>query len=83
MLEFHHAFDLLSRKLTGWVQQFILLPNLLIALLILVATFFAARLVRRLVTNLLGRVSGSGTLNNLVVTVCYVGVLLVGMFFTL
>lgn len=84
MLEFHHAFDLMSRKLTGWVQQFILLlPNLLIALLILVVTFFAARLVRREVTNLLGRVSGSGTLNNLVVTMCYVGVLLVGMFFTL
>lgn len=84
MLEFNHVFDLLSRKLTGWVQQFILLlPNLLIALVILVATFFAARLVRRVMTNLMGRVSGSSTLNNLVVTMCYVGVLLLGLFFTL
>lgn len=84
MVEFNHAFDLLSRKLVSWMQQFILLlPNLLIALVILVATFFVARLVRRVVTNLMGRVSGSGTLNNLVVTMCYVGVLLVGLFFTL
>lgn len=41
---------LLSGKLIRWMQQFILLLNLLIALLILVVTFFAARLVHRLLS---------------------------------
>ena len=50
MTDVHRAFTLLSSKLIRWLQQFILLlPNLLIALLILVVTFFAARLVRRVV----------------------------------
>lgn len=66
------------------MQQFILLlPNLLIATLILVATFGAARLVRRVIMRVLPRVSPSSTLNNLVETTAYVGVLVLGMFFTL
>ena len=84
MREFHRAFDLLSGKLIRWVQQFILLlPNLLIAVLILLATFFVARFARRLISNFLPRVSHSVTLNNLVVTITYLAVLLIGIFFTL
>ena len=82
--DFSRAFHLLSDKLTRWVQQFILLlPNLLIALVILAATYFAARLVRRGLNRFLGRVSASGSLNNLIETTAYVGVLVVGIFFTL
>jgi len=78
------AFHLLSDKLTRWLQQFILLlPNLLIALIILTVTYFGAGLVRRGVRRVLGRVSASGSLNNLVETTVYVGVLVIGAFFTL
>ncbi len=67
-----------------WMQQFILLlPNLLIATLILIVTFFVARLVRRGIMQVLPRVSPSSTLNNLVETAAYVSVLVLGMFFTL
>ncbi|GAB2796731.1 small conductance mechanosensitive channel [Hymenobacter luteus] len=84
MTDINRAFTLLSGKLTRWLQQFILLlPNLLIAVLILVVTFFAARLVRRLMGQVLPRVSTHATLNNLVSTLAYLGVLLVGTFFTL
>ena len=84
MTDLHRTFDLLSGKLIRWVQQFILLlPNLLIALFILVTTFFAARLVRRLIGKVLPRMSTHATLNNLVSTLAYVSVLLVGTFFTL
>ncbi|MBD2768855.1 mechanosensitive ion channel family protein [Hymenobacter sp. BT664] len=84
MTDLHRAFALLSGKLIRWVQQFILLlPNLLIALLILVVTFFAARLVRRIMGTILPRVSAHATLNNLVGTMAYLGVLLLGTFFTL
>lgn len=82
--DFQRAFNLLSDKLTRWLQEFILLlPNLLIAGLILVATFFVAKLVRRLVRQFLERVSGSGSLNNLIETTTYAGVLVMGGFFTL
>jgi small conductance mechanosensitive channel len=82
--DFNRAFHLLSDKLTRWMQQFILLlPNLLIALLILVVTYYTAGLMRRLVNKFLGRVSASGSLNNLIETATYMGVLVVGTFFTL
>ena len=84
MTDFHRPFKLLAGKLARWGQQFILLlPNLLMALLVLTVTFFAARLVRRLVGRLLPRVSPSATLLNLVDTVAYGGVLLLGVFFAL
>lgn len=84
MPDIQRALTLLSGKLVRWLQQFILLlPNLLIALLILVATWFAARLVRRLVQRILPRFSHHGTVNNLLSTTVYLGVLLLGVFFTL
>jgi len=84
LTDFQRAFNLLSQKLARWMQQFILmLPNLLIALVILTATFFAARLVQRIINQFLPRVSHSATLNNLVATMAYVAVLLLGTFFVL
>jgi len=84
LTDFQRAFNLLSQKLARWMQQFILmLPNLLIALVILTATFFAARLVQKIINRFLPRVSHSATLNNLVATMAYVAVLLLGTFFVL
>ncbi|OGX81868.1 mechanosensitive ion channel protein MscS [Hymenobacter lapidarius] len=84
MTDIQRAFTLLSGKLVRWLQQFILLlPNLLIALVILVATWYLARLVRQLSVRVLPRMSQHATLNNLVSTTAYVGVLLLGVFFTL
>ncbi|UOG74847.1 mechanosensitive ion channel family protein [Hymenobacter tibetensis] len=82
--DFQRAFTLLSQKLSRWMQQFVLLlPNLLIALVVLAVTIVAARLVRRFINRFLPRVSHSVTLNNLVATVAYVLVLLLGTFFVL
>lgn len=84
LTDFQRAFNLLSQKLARWMQQFILLlPNLLIALVILMATFFAARLVRKFIDRFLPRLSHSVTLNNLIATIAYVAVLLLGTFFVL
>lgn len=85
MIEIRHTFELLSHKLLGWVEQFILLlPNLLITLVVLTATVFAARLTRRMLVSFLPRVSpGAVTLHSLVSTLAYVAVLLVGTFFGL
>jgi len=82
--EIERSFDLLYGKLLGWFRQLVvMLPNLVVAALLLVLTFAAARLVQRLVRQLLPRVSASVTLNNLVATLLYVLTLLVGIFFVL
>ncbi|GAA4363612.1 hypothetical protein GCM10023185_32450 [Hymenobacter saemangeumensis] len=82
--EVERSFDLLYGKLLGWFRQLVvMLPNLVVAALLLVLTFVAARLVQRLVRQLLPRVSASVTLNNLVATLIYVFTLMVGIFFVL
>ncbi|MBT9392163.1 mechanosensitive ion channel family protein [Hymenobacter sp. NST-14] len=84
LTDFQRAFNLLSGKLIRWMQQLILLlPNLLIAVVILTVTYFAAKMARRFIVRFLPRVSHSVTLNNLVATIAHVGVLLIGIFFTL
>ena len=62
-------------------QLILLLPNLLIAALILVATFFAARLVRQFIARFLPRLSHSAALNNLIETAAYLGILAGGVFY--
>lgn len=84
LTEINNAFELLSRKLINWGQEFIImLPNLLIAAIVLVATLYAARLAKRLTTRFLPRISHSASLRDLVATLAYVVVLLVGLFFVL
>jgi small-conductance mechanosensitive channel len=60
-----------------------MLPNLAVAVVLLIITVFVARLVQRVATKLLPRVSHSVTINSLISTVAYVSTLLVGLFFVL
>jgi small conductance mechanosensitive channel len=84
MLQINNAVDLVLQKLERWYEHIVLmLPNLLLALVVLILTFVLARLIQRGSDNLLGRVSHSVALNNLVVSVIYIVVLLLGFFFVL
>lgn len=84
MLQINNAVDLVLQKLERWYEHIVLmLPNLFLALVVLILTFVVARLVQRGSDNLLGRVSHSVALNNLVVSVIYIVVLLLGFFFVL
>lgn len=79
-----HAWNLLSRKLAGWSRQFVLLlPNLLLAVLVVVLTWLVARLVRNLMARLLRRVSHSEQVNWLVSQAVYVAVFAAGTFIAL
>lgn len=83
-IEINKAFNLLLEKLEAWLRHLVLmLPNLVIALLVLVLTFFIAKLIRRSVENILPRISHSLALNNLISALVYSGALLVGFFFVL
>ena len=47
-LSLNQALDLLSNKLTLWVKEFIrLLPNIVLAAVILVVGFIVARFIRK------------------------------------
>ncbi|MBC6608209.1 mechanosensitive ion channel [Hymenobacter sp. BT188] len=82
--DFSNTLNLVTDKLVAWAEQFvIMLPNLVVAILLLTVTIFAARLVKRVATRFLPRVSHSVTINSLISTLMYFVVLLFGLFFVL
>ena len=84
MTELDKALSLLLSKLERWMEHLILmLPNLFIALVILVITIFIARLFHKGTDKVLTRFSHSVALNNLISNLVYVTTLLIGIFFVL
>jgi small conductance mechanosensitive channel len=78
------AWNLLTAKLAGWVRGFVLiLPNLLVAVLVLVAFWLGAKLARNLVSRLLRRVSHSEQVTRLVCQTVYLALLAAGLFVSL
>ena len=72
-------------KVEGWVDSLVLLlPNLVVAVLIVVAAAFAARLVRRIVTGVMHRITAHApsatNVVGLLATLAYLIVLLTGLF---
>lgn len=66
-MELWKAWDLLTSKVTGWIRGFILLlPNLLVAVLVLVGFWLLAKLVRNVLHRFLRRVSRSEQVNRLI-----------------
>ena len=75
-------------KVEGWIDGFVLLlPNLVVAVLVVLAAVFAARLVRRAVQGLLHRITDRApqarNVIDLMATLAYVAVLAVGTFMAL
>ncbi len=87
-LDLRAAFDALVEKLAGWVEGAVLaLPNLGVAVLIVVMAAVVARLVRRLVrsglTRLTQRVGHARNTVALLSTLAYAAVLAAGVFIAL
>jgi small-conductance mechanosensitive channel len=72
--------DLVSEKLTVWFEALVkLLPNIILAAVILVLGLYIAKYIRKITTKLFSKISNNLTLNNLFSTVIYfsvIGVLL-------
>ncbi|MEJ8802628.1 mechanosensitive ion channel family protein [Pontibacter sp. H249] len=84
MKDINNALELLINKLEIWGNQLVLLlPNLFVALILLILTFYIARVVRNGLDHVINRFSHSAALNNLVSTLLYLALLLVGFFFVL
>lgn len=84
MKDLNEALELLLSKLESWGADLVLmLPNLFVALVLLIATFYIARIVRDALDKVITRFSHSTALNNLISTLLYLAMLLVGFFFVL
>lgn len=75
-MDIEKAYVLISQKLTDWADDFIkLLPNIAMAMLILVAGFFIARLLKRVVNKMLSKVFDNETLYKLFSSIIYITLL--------
>ena len=76
--------DLLWEKLEAWGDQIVLmLPNVVLAIVLLFLTFKIAGFFRGWFEKFINRFSHSPALNNLILTLLYIAMLLLGFFFVL
>src|SRR3954447_203968 len=84
MMGITKAWNLLTSKIMGWVRDFILLlPNLAVAVLVLVAFWLAAKLARNLVVRLLRRISHSEQVTRLLAQTVFLALVAAGFFVAL
>lgn len=71
-------------KLEGWYENALLmLPNLVMALVVLAAFIVSAKLIRKGMKRLLNEASDNEAVNGLISTIAYVAVIAIGLFFAL
>lgn len=77
-------FVLIQEKLARWLEAFIkMLPNLLLAILIFTAFFFLAKFLRKVIYNLLLKISHKPTISGLFSSIFFIIILFVGLFISL
>lgn len=78
------SFNLLTEKLQGWLNAFIeILPNLAIAIAVLLASYFTAKYVNRLVAKLVSKKVEQKSITNIVARIAAVIVVSTGIFVAL
>ncbi|WP_313791368.1 mechanosensitive ion channel family protein [Lacinutrix neustonica] len=82
--EFSKALELLSEKLIGWLNAFIKsIPNLVIAMLVLVVFYYISRYISRFVGKLVSKKVNQDSLVNIITKISAVLVIAVGLFLAL
>lgn len=77
-MDINEAYNLVADKLENWIDTLIqMLPNLALALVILIVFYVIGKLIRNAIGKLLGKVTGNRTIINLLETI--VGVLIIGV----
>ena len=72
MFDLDKAYNIISGKLSDWGRELIrLLPNMVIAALVLVVGFFLSKLIRKFATKLMRRLTHQEAVNNLFVSFFY------------
>jgi small-conductance mechanosensitive channel len=82
--QINDAYGIVAGKVETWITGFIeMLPNLVVALLILIVFYVLGKFARKAVTNLLTRVSANKTITNLLETIIGTAILGIGIFIAL
>ncbi len=72
-MEIGDSYELIKDKLSVWIKELIrLLPNILLAVIILVVGIFISRQLKKLASKLILKMSKNVTLNNLFVSVVHI-----------
>lgn len=72
-MDINEAYNLITQKLSAWMHELIrMLPNILLATLVLVLGIFVARLIKKFALKLITKVSHNTTLNGLFGSVIYI-----------
>ena len=83
-MEIKSYYDIILKKLIGWSEQLVdMLPNFVLAIIVLVAFVFVGRLIRKLIRKLLERTLNNTSLSSIISKVVYVMVLIIGSFVSL
>lgn len=83
-MDFDKAYQLVVNKLILWVREFVrLLPNMVLAVLILVGGFFIARLFRRLSRRIVAKITHHEAVHNLFASFVYLLTVVVSIFIAL
>jgi len=83
-VDIEKAWNLLAAKVMGWIRDFILLlPNLGVAVAVLVGFWLLAKLARNLLHHLLRRVSHSEQVNRLLGQTVFLALVATGLFISL
>lgn len=71
-MDFNNAYHLIIQKLSAWLRDFIkLLPNIVIAAIVVSVGFLLANLAKKLASNLFRRISHNTALNRLFSSLAY------------
>jgi len=77
-------FEKLKDKIFNWVEKIIvMLPNLLLAAVIVVVTIFAAKFIRKVVDKTLNRLIKNTAIVNLTSSISYIALITIGLFIAL
>lgn len=83
-MDFEKAYQLIESKLILWLREFIrLLPNIVIASIVLVLGVYLARVIRNFSAKIFHRFTQHETISNLFSSVVYVVAILASLFVTL
>lgn len=83
-MKIEEAFNLILQKLIRWMHEFIqMLPNILLASIILVSGLYLARILKKLAGKLISKVSSQTTLNKLFTSVVHIFLIGIILFATL
>ena len=80
-MEINKYYDIIAEKLTGWLELLVkMLPNFVVAVLVLIAFIFAGRLVRNISDKLLDKAIKNKSLSSIISKVIYIIVVTIGLF---